>query len=395
MRRIQESFKSAIQALSANKIRSFLTMLGVIIGVFAVVSLVSLVKGLENFIIAQFDSIGSNLIIVASGNASSARDAAISFTKQTLQDKHVDIIRNNINTEINGITPSVRVMGRIKYKNKTGAYSVTATNEEAPKITNVEIDQGRYFNKVEVLTKEHVVVIGPEVKEDIFGASPAVGKKVTLAERSFTIIGVTKEGAVGSNDRIYIPYTTAKDLFNLKTISNILVSAKNPDEVDTLMREVEVALATDLKPKEFSVISQSDILRVVDRILALVATLLGAIAGISLFVGGIGIMNIMLVTVTERTGEVGLRKALGATKTDIGIQFLLESSLISVLGGILGLIIAYIAAILVQDIIEAEVTLWSAGLSLGFSFLVGVLFGTYPAVKAAKKDAIEALRSKQ
>ncbi len=395
MRKVQESLKSALQALGANKIRSFLTMLGVIIGVFAVVALVSLVKGLENFIISQFDAIGSNLIIVASGNASFGRDPATSFTKQNLQEKHVDIVKKAIEKDINGITPSIRVTGRLKYKNKTGAYSVTATNEEATKITNVEIEYGRYFNRAEVLSKAHVVVLGPAVKEDLFGSAPAVDKKITLADRTFTVIGVAKEGAVGASDRVYIPYTTAKEIYNLTSITNILVSAKNPEDVDSLMREIEIALVSDIKPDDFSVISQKDILKVVNSILTLVATLLGAIAGISLFVGGIGIMNIMLVTVTERTSEVGLRKALGATKLDIGIQFLLESAIISLSGGIIGLFIAWVTTLLIRDLIEAEITLWSALLSLGFSLFVGIVFGTYPALKAAKKDAIEALRSKQ
>lgn len=396
MKKIKESLKSAFQSLLVNKFRSFLTMLGVIIGVFAVVALVSLVKGLENFIVSQFDAIGSNLIIITSGQATLTQDPAVSFTKQNLQEKHVDILQDAIGNRINGITPSIRVTGKLKYKNKTGSYSIAASSEEAPKLLNINLSEGRYFNLDEVKSKAHVIVIGSEVKEDLFGTASALNKKVTILDRYFTVIGTaSSEGSVGSGDRVYMPYTTTKELFNLTGITNILLSAKNPDEIDDLMQDIEIALISDLKPEDFTVISQKDILASVESILALVSTLLGAIAGISLFVGGIGIMNIMLVTVNERISEIGLRKALGATKVDISTQFLLESSIISLSGGLAGLLIAWLTTIAIRNLIEAEITLWSAILALGFSLFVGILFGTYPALKAAKKDAIEALRSDQ
>ncbi len=390
--KIKEAIKSARRSLQANKLRTFLTMLGVIIGVFAVVALTSLVKGLENYIVAQFDAIGSNLIIVASGQIGGKKPTS-AFTRQTLEVKHVGMLEGALDGDIVGITPSIRLTGRVKFKGKSELYAVKGTNAEAPELFNITLVQGRYFNELEVKGNSRVIVLGPDATKELFGTSNPLGKTVHLNKKSFIVIGTAEGGAVTLNNKVYIPYTTAEKVFGIDHVTNIVLRARSADEIDTMIHKAEIALARELEPNDFSVISQKDMLSSVDKILKIIELLLVTIAGISLIVGGIGIMNIMLVTVNERTKEVGLRKALGATSLDIGTQFLIEAMAISLVGGLMGLSLAGMATWASQKYLNAEITGWSVILALGFSILVGVVFGTYPALEASKKDPIEALRS--
>lgn len=387
-----ETLKSALRSLLSNKIRTFLTMLGVIIGVFAVVALVSLVKGIENFIIDRFNAIGSNLIVVTSGRAGITQDPAISFTKKTLEEKHVELIRKSLGDEIKGVTPSIRLVKKATYRNEVFFASITASNSESAELFSTDIASGRFFNANEVRSNSYVAVIAPDVKEELFGKIDAVGEKVNIDGKSFEIVGVTIDEGMTSNQRIYVPYTTAQQAFDVDSITNILIKAKNREDIDEVALKIEHTLVQELSPNDFTVLSQKDILNSIGSILDVLSLVLAAIAGISLFVGGIGIMNIMLVTVNERISEIGLRKALGATRFDIGSQFLVESVFISLFGGILGLFVSWLLTLGIKNYIRAEITPWAALLSVGFSLFVGVAFGTYPALKGAKKDPIEALR---
>jgi len=204
-------------------------------------------------------------------------------------------------------------------------------------------------------------------------------------------LGTSKDEGGPSNDRIFMPYTTAQDVFDIDTITNIVTKAQDPSEVASVAAEIEHVLIQELDKNDFTVIMQKDILNSIQDILGVLSTILAAIAGISLMIGGIGIMNIMLVTINERIKEIGLRKALGATNFDIGSQFFVESIVISVLGGLLGLFISWILTLAIQSILRAEITIWSVFLALGFSISIGAIFGTYPAIKASKKDPIKAL----
>ncbi|MBD3366288.1 FtsX-like permease family protein [candidate division WWE3 bacterium] len=389
---IPEAFRSALRSLFSNKIRTFLTMLGVIIGVFAVVALVSLVEGIENYIVDRFNAIGSNLIIVAPGNAGFAQDPAISFTKKTLEEKHVDLLRKELGGLVPGVTPSIRLIKKASYRAETHPAIITAANWEAADLFSVDIVEGRFYTKAEVINKDYVVLLAPAVKEDLFGDADALGKKVKIGSKQFTVIGLTGNESGQSNERAFMPYTTAQEVFDVDSITNILTKAKSPDTIDQVATEIEHILVQELDPNDFTVISQSDILASIGDILDVLSIVLVAIAGISLVVGGIGIMNIMLVTVNERIREIGLRKALGATRIDIAGQFFIESVLISLIGGLFGLLVSWFLTLGIRSVLRAEITPWAIALSLGFSFLVGAVFGTYPAVKAAKKDPIEALR---
>lgn len=387
-----ELFNTVIRSLTLNKVRTFLTMLGVIIGVFAVVSLVSVGSGLEKFITNTFNSLGSNLVLVAPGKADFSDDPAKFFSKNKLGDEHIELIDTYVSEYIEGVTPSIRLA--IVAKNKTKSYrsGLIGANESALNVFDMVVEDGRWFNKSDVKSNSKVVIIGPLVKEELFNGTNPLGNKIEVNDESFTVIGITRQKGTEFDDRIFMPYTTAMDVFDVDVFSSIGMKAKEGVNIPRLMKQVELALLRDLDETEFTVLSQSDILETITNVIGVLTTGVSAIAAISLIVGGIGIMNIMLVAVTERTREIGLRKALGATPKVIAIQFMLEAVIISTIGGLVGFLLAVLLSFGLKDIIELVITPWSVILAFVFSLAVGVGFGTYPAVKAAKKDPIVALR---
>lgn len=389
---INELFHSAIKSLSSNKARSILTMLGVIIGVFSVVTLVSLGRGIQNYITDEFDQIGTNLLFISPGESDIGDDPGKAFTANKLNQKHIDLINTYAREYVTAVTPFLLVGENVSYKNKTYAGELIGINADSLDIFNYQIHDGRNFTQSEESSKAKVAIIGPLIINELFGAKPAVGERIKMGDESYLVIGTFKEKGANYDDQIIIPYTSLLESFDIENYSSIIAKIKNPDEINLATRQIEIALLRDLKEDEFTVLSQKDLLESIQEILGMLTLGLGAIAGISLIVGGIGIMNIMLVSVTERIREIGLRKAVGATSRAIGIQFMLEAVLISVVGGAVGLGLGYLATLVAQQFIRAEIPLSAVFLAFGFSLLVGVLFGTYPAVSASKKDPIEALR---
>lgn len=387
-----ETAQTSFTALTRNKVRSALTMLGVIIGVFAVVTLVAIVVGFQNYITDQFNALGSNLIIVAPGRASVGGDPSRAFSNNKLALKHVKILEREVGDLVVGVTPSIRVSKVASYKAKSYSVTLSGSNHQADKILNVDLSFGRFFSKSEEDSKANVIVIGSEVSENLFKAKNPIGQKLKIDDASFEIIGVAEPRGSNFDDRIFMPFTTVKDHLDIEKYSSITMKAKDGVKVDLLMKQTEIALSKDLQVDDFSVLSQQDVLNSVQNILGVLAIALTSIAGISLLVGGIGIMNIMLVSVTERTREIGLRKALGATSKNIGLQFITESVALSVTGGLIGVACSFGVAFAIRNIVKAEVPLWAVGVAFGFSVAVGLIFGTYPALRAAKKDPIEALR---
>jgi putative ABC transport system permease protein len=386
-----ETFKTAFQSLLRNKVRAFLTMLGIIIGVFSVVTLIALVRGFENYITDQFDALGSNLIFVTPGNVAGNSNAN-PFSNNQLAEKHIAIINNYAGDFISGVTPSLRIGKTVYYRTDSYFSTIAGGNYQVFEILGLKVEEGRPFNKAEETSSARVAVIGPLVADNLFSNKSPLGERVKIDDESFEVIGITESKGTDFDDRVFVPYTTVKDTFGLDKFSAILVKAKDADRIDESMREVKTALLRDLKSDVFSVLSQKDILSSIQSILSVLSIGLGAIAGISLLVGGIGIMNIMLVSVTERTKEIGLRKALGATPFNIGSQFLIESIILSASGGALGLGLGWLASQGARVFLRTEIPWWSVAVAFGFSLLVGIVFGTYPAVKASKKDPIEALR---
>lgn len=378
----------------SNKTRTFLTMLGIIIGVFAVISLISIGQGIQNYVTGQFGKLGSDLIFVTPGKLNLRGDPGANFLANKLDEKHLKLVENYASDYVKEITPLMEIGKTISYKNKTYYTEIQATNELGAAVYRVEMEKGRYFSRSEVNAGSKVAIMGSTSATELFPNQDPVGKNIKVDDKTFTVIGVAKEKGSQLDRRVYVPYTTAKHLFNIRNFSGIVMISKSSDIVESAMTRVKLSLLRNLDEDEFTVISQKDLLSSFQNILGTITIGIGAIAAISLLVGGIGIMNIMLVTVTERTQEIGLRKAVGATPNNIASQFLIEATSLSVLGGSIGIGLGILLAFVVKTYFnfDAEVPVWSILLAFGFSFLVGVVFGTYPAIKAANKDPIEALR---
>lgn len=366
-------------------------MLGVIIGVFSVVTLIAVVRGFQNYITDQFSALGSNLVIVGPGGATGG-DPSKAYTNNKLEYKHYELVKLYSSDKVEYVAPSLRLSKNTTYKTKSYLASVSGSTEASHEMLALDVDKGRYFTDAENKAKAHVAVLGSDVVDNLFGTRNPIGERIKIDKESYEVIGTVASKGSSFDDRIYVPIKTIQEQFNLDTITNVTLKTKNAGDVDVVTKETELILLRELKKDDFTVFSSKDILSSINNILGMVAIGLGAIAGISLLVGGIGIMNIMLVTVTERTREIGLRKALGATSENIGLQFIIEAVLLSVIGGGIGLGLGWGVTFAVQSFVRAEIPWWAIVLAFGFSLTVGVVFGTYPAINASKKDPIEALR---
>lgn len=391
--KLSETLISSITALTRNKVRSFLTMLGVVIGVFAIVILMAIGEGFQNYVTDQFNSLGSNLIFVVPGKISATQDPATSFTNNKIELRHIKLIETSLPKIKLEITPSVEVMKTVSFKSTKYIASIGASYPNGEKIYDFEMDKGEYFTESDESLGSRVAVLGPEVVKQLFGSRNPMGQSVKIDNASFKVVGVFKSKSPEFDRFIYVPYTTMKNVLDISTISAISVKLMDNNDMDSVKREIEFALLKELSRDDFTVMTQKDILKTIENVLGVLSLGLSAIAAISLLVGGIGIMNIMLVTVTERISEIGLRKALGATSGNIVFQFLIESAVLGLVGGLIGLVLAWLATLAISPYLKATIPPWDIVLGLGFSMLVGIIFGTYPAYNAGKMDPIEALRA--
>jgi putative ABC transport system permease protein len=402
--------KIALKALLLNKTRSFLTMLGIIIGISAVIILISAGQGAQSYIIDQVKGIGSNLLFVVPGgsgkNKMSSPASAQGIVITTLNSEDVKALQNKILApSIEYVSPEVRGQFTVSYNNQEEQTAIAGEDENFAIVRNLTVSDGNWFSKSEVDGFAQVAILGSTIKDDLFGSQNVIGQIIKIKQISFKVIGVLEAKGLGAfgvdqDSQVSIPVSTAqKILLGINYYNDLQIQVKDSSLIPQAEDEIARVLRanhriSDPSKDDFTIHSTQDVLDLLGTITSALTLFLGAIAGISLVVGGIGIMNIMLVSVTERTREIGLRKAVGAQRSDILLQFLIEAISLTILGGIIGVIIGYLGSIVIAKIGNwpAVVSLSSIALAVGVSGLFGLVFGIYPANKASKLNPIEALR---
>ncbi|GIJ48590.1 ABC transporter permease [Virgisporangium aliadipatigenens] len=392
--RFVEAWRVALTALRANRLRSGLTMLGVIIGVAAVVVLVAIGTGTKNEVEEQVEGLGSNLLVVVPGRV----DFGAAPTASRLQLSDVDAVTRIVGDR-SRVAVTVTSGETVRAFSKSTFTSVLGVLDTTPNVFVRQVGRGTYFNKSDVDTQRRVAVLGASVARALFGDRDPVGQQANIAGVRFRVVGVFaplgQSLGVDRDNEVHIPVTTAHRLFATNRIDAIAVKAPDRTSIDALATRIVAELSKRHPETEFSAVTQEQILGVLGDILGVLTGVLAAIAGISLLVGGVGVSNIMLVSVRERTREIGLRKAVGARPRDIGVQFLLEAVLLTSLGGTLGMAIGVGSALLVAAVspVPAAITWWSLVLAFGVSAAVGIVFGVVPAQRAGRLDPVVALRS--
>ncbi|MED1721943.1 ABC transporter permease [Brevibacillus parabrevis] len=399
-----ECVRVSFRSIRANGLRSVLTMLGIIIGVAAVIAMVAIGEGTSSSVASQINGLGSNLLIVSPGQATQGRVSLGAGSLNTLTMADAEAIAEN--DSVAGVAPSVNGRAQIVWGSNNYSSSLEGTTADFLQVRNAEVAQGRFFSNFEVTRQFNVAVVGTEVVSNLFknATTNPIGQIVQINRVPFTIIGVLKSqgssGMTNNDDRILIPITTAMSrLTGGKNVGTIYVSAASSDVMDKAQQDIRQTLRAkhNLRPQkedDFRITSQSDILSTAQEVSSSMTALLSGIAAISLIVGGIGVMNIMLVSVTERTREIGIRKAIGAKRRDILRQFLIEAVTLSLIGGILGIAFGVGAALLISKLGSLTTSISLTPILYAFltSSLVGVIFGVYPARKAAQLKPIDALR---
>jgi putative ABC transport system permease protein len=394
-----EAFGEAWSSLAANKLRSALTMLGVIIGVGAVIALVSLGGGVELFIKAEFSDIGTNLIAVQPGKVETrglGPPPGGGVRKLTLED--VDALRLR-GRSIRAATALTIGAALVEHGSFARNVNIVGTDAEWVDVFNIQAEVGRFFSEADVDSQRRVAVIGRKVKSELFGTRNAVGEAITVGGSRFRIIGVaaSKGNAIGFDfdDLVYVPVGLAQRLFGIDGLFGVRVRAESETALASAAEQVRQILVERHGEEDFTLVTQNEMFETLGNILRMLTIFLSGVAGISLVVGGIGIMNIMLVTVRERTREIGLRKAVGARRKDILVQFLIEAMVLSTIGGSIGILLGAGGPQLLHLFVPsfpAVTTLGSVLVAFGFSLAVGVVFGVFPAVQASRLDPIVALR---
>ncbi len=392
--RFREAFGAAFDALRANTLRSALTMLGVIIGVASVVMLVAIGSGAKQEVEQQVEGLGSNLILVVPGEFSFGSAPAVSRLK--LDD--VDYLGRVVGDR-QAVAATVTSSEDVRVGNRSDYVTVSGTNENVPLVFDRPLARGRYLSAGDVATRRRVAVLGSQIATTVFGDLDPLGRQITVAGVRFRVIGVFaplgSAFGVSRDKEVDVPVTAAQRLFGVDRIDALAVKAPTVDSVDDLQARLVAALEQKYPGQKFSAVTQTQILGTIGTILGLLTLVLAAIAGISLLVGGVGVSNIMLVSVRERTREIGLRKALGARQQDILLQFLIEAVLLTSIGGLIGIGIGVGAALLANAFtsLPAAVAWWSIVLAFGVSVGVGVFFGVFPARRAGRLDPVVALRT--
>lgn len=402
----QDIFEETYEAISANKARSFLTILGIVIGISSVIAMVSIGQGAQGSIEANIQSIGSNLVMVMPGaqRGAGVQVSAGRGSARTLTGEDATALTKEV-TLAKAVAPELSGRYQVTSKGKNTNTSVVGTTPEYPGVRNMQIDQGSFVTEQQVKSLSKVAVLGPTTRDDLFGENAeAVGQSIRIRGIEFKVIGITKaKGGTGfgsQDDMIFIPLSTAQRfLAGASYVSTISVQGTSAESLTQVQQQITDILLTrhkisDSTQADFTILNQADIVATASSVTQTFTILLGAVAGISLVVGGIGIMNMMLTTVTERTKEIGLRKAIGGKRKDISLQFLIESIALTFIGGVFGVILGWLISFTITKLgfIQTEVSLSSVGLAFGVSAAIGMIFGYYPARRAAGLNPIQALR---
>ncbi|MFA6252317.1 MAG: ABC transporter permease [Candidatus Paceibacterota bacterium] len=404
--KLRDLFEEIWSALFSNKARSGLTILGIVIGIGSVIAMIAIGQGSQSSIESSIQSLGSNLILITPG---AQRGVGVQVSQgrgssQTLTREDAEEILSQV-PNVTAVSPEVSGRYQVTAKGTNTNTSINGVVAAYPSVRNVEIEFGNFLNDQNVKALSKVAVIGPSVRDDLFGedadSSKVIGQTIRIKGINFTIVGITKEkGGSGFNnqdDVIYVPITVAQQyMTGGNYVSTIAVQAADESAMATVQSDITALLMDrhNVATADFSTMNQADIVATASSITGTFTILLGSVAGISLVVGGIGIMNMMLTTVTERTREIGLKKAIGAKRKDINYQFLGEAIMLTFIGGIFGIILGWLASFIANQFfsVATEVSMFSVVLSFGVSGAIGIIFGYYPANRASKLNPIEALR---
>ncbi len=402
-----QSFLEALESLSSNKMRSALTILGIVIGVAAVIAMVSVGRGAQNTITDSIQGIGTNLLFVIRGGAEDVRNP------QPITLGDAEAIADPFQApSVGAVAPALQGSAEITFGGESTTTSLMGVTPDYAYVRNYQVTEGEFINEEHMLGQASVVLLGPEVAKTLFGRTEGlVGETVRIEGQPFRVLGVLESkggsGFANVDDQAFVPFSTAQArLIRRATrdrVDMLIVSAVDAESVPAASEEIAQILRTrhrtEIGADDFTILTQEDFLDVAGTITNVLTIFLGGIAAISLLVGGIGIMNIMLVSVTERTREIGLRKAVGAHKSDILIQFLTESSVLSLIGGLIGIALGWAIAMIVGQIANANNAPINPTIGLDivliatiFSTAVGLFFGLYPANRAASLEPVEALR---
>lgn len=398
MNMILAATTAAFKNFARNKIRTFLTSLGILIGVLSVVLLIAIGLGLKNYISDQFNSIGTNLLFIAPGKflQSGLRPGGGALGGVEFDEQDVRNLDKSKHLEY--VAPAFIKTIELSYKGQTELGDLVASNEDVVPVLNLEVEKGRLLKKTDILKRNKVVVLGSKIVEELFPAGlDPIGKKIKLEGQSVKIIGIiTSKGGsgLGSNrdSQVYMPYTATYSFNPSKTFFAIYAKSYPESQMKMAKKDIVDILTKRYDKGDFSVLEQKEILDTVNSVFSMINMVLVSIGAISLLVGGIGIMNIMYVSVVERVREIGIRRAIGATKQDILIQFVAEAVLLSLIGGIAGIVLSSIIVLIIRQFFPASLNLMAIAIAFFVSSFIGIIFGVFPARKAANLTPVEAIR---